>query len=372
MALQDGFVVLNLDIVAPGTGYGNEDTEGVLLMRSPGSQSLKVGNGFQGEYSCTDDGRINGADITTAGKNYSSGSWNIAGGVEWGAPGEFCSISILGTSKSTPATGTGAIIIPKIGQNKSMSFSDINRERGVAIDTANSDIHDLYEDFSSVAGTVHTDVSSKPNFDWFQGGPQSGSASHPIRLDEFYGSTYDSYGGIGCLGIGTPITLANGTVKNIEDINVGDTIKSANVPGMPLDFDEEDTWSTWSGIPHGNAPNSVWATAYYDIQELNRASPQTAAVMDIYFDYYDNYYLINGTLKATYEHPFFILRDGGYYFKTTASLQIGDKLFKDTNDFEEVTSIDFVNEQLETVNLNVESLDVYFGGGYLMHNVHGK
>ena len=26
----------------------------------------------------------------------------------------------------------------------------------------------------------------------------------------------------------------------------------------------------------------------------------------------------------------------------------------------------------ETVNLNVEPLDVYFGGGYLMHNVHGK
>ena len=31
-----------------------------------------------------------------------------------------------------------------------MSFSDINRERGVGLETQNSDIHDLYEDFSSV------------------------------------------------------------------------------------------------------------------------------------------------------------------------------------------------------------------------------
>ena len=285
-------------------------------------------------------------------------------------PGEFCSIGIAGS-------GHGAKIIPTIGQTHSMSFSDINVERGFEYNTENSDIHDLYEDFSSVAGSVHTDVTSKPNFDWFQGGPRSASApqeyqSHPIRLDEFYSSTYDSYGGLGCLGIGTSITMADGTTKNIEDVNVGDTIRSATVPGMPLDFDEEDTWSVWSGTPHGNPPGSVWATAYYDIQEMNRVTPASASVMDIYFDYYDNYYLINGSLKATYEHPFFVLRDGNYHFKTTVSLLLGDKLFKTNNEFEIIETLEFVNESLETVNLNVENLDVYFGGGYLMHNVHGK
>jgi len=285
-------------------------------------------------------------------------------------PGEFCSIGISGT-------GYGAKIIPTIGQDASISFNQINVERGIAGDTANSDIHDLYEDFSSIAGSVHDDVFGKPNFDWFQGGPQSASSagnyqSHPIRLDEFYGSNYSQYGGLGCLGIGTPITMADGSTKNIEDINVGDTIRSATVPGMPLDFDEEDTWSAWSGTPHGNPPGSVWATAYYDIQEINRATPASARVMDIYFDYYDNYYLVNGSLKATYEHPFFIIRDGSYYFKTTASLLLGDKLFKTNNEFETIETVEFVNEPLETVNLNVENLDVYFGGGYLMHNVHGK
>ena len=374
MALQDGFKVLGLTIFEGGTGWGNSTT-GTLKMRAPGSVTLNVGTGFTGSWSSNGSGVITGTSIASAGKNYSSGSWAYSTDGK-AIPGEFCSIGIGGS-------GDGALIIPTIGQDASISFNQINVERGIAGDTANSDIHDLYQDFSSIAGSVHSDVDGKPNFDWFQGGPRSASAvseegiggmyqSHPIRLDEFYGSNYSQYGGLGCLGIGTPITMADGTTKNIEDVNVGDWVRAATVPGMPLDFDEEDTWSVWTGTPHGNPPTSVWATAYYDIQEVNRVTPASASVHDIYFDYYDNYYLVNGSLKVTYEHPFFVLRDGSYHFKTTVSLELGDKLFKTDNEFEEVSSIEFVNEPLETVNFDVESLDVYFGGGYLMHNVHGK
>jgi len=384
MALQDGFKVLELNIIASGSGYdaGGEGDDLVLRMVAPGSSSIGVGDGFTGTYSCDDaGGPITEVTITAAGKNYSSGSWDFAGHGR-AAVGEFCSITIHGATKNAPATGTGAIILPRIGQDASISFNQINVERGLAGDTANSDIHDLYQDFSSIAGSVHTDLDGKPNFDWFQGGPKTASVSdggsggvyqsHPIRLDEFYGSNYSQYGGLGCLGIGTPITMADGSTKNIEDLNVGDWVRAATIQGMPLDFDEENTWSTWQGTPHGNPPGSVWATAYYDIQEINRVTPASSSVQNIYFDYYDNYYLINGSLKATYEHPFFILRDGSYHFKTTASLVVGDKLFKDNNEFEQISSIDFVNDTLETVNFNVEQLDVYFGGGYLMHNVHGK
>jgi hypothetical protein len=370
MALQDGFKILELTVWDGGGGYQHQAT-GSLTMRAPGSHSIGVGSGFEGRYyvsdpnaGVTDRGIIYSASIQSKGKNYSSGSWNIDAEVP-AALGEFVSVGILGT-------GSGSIILPRIGQDTSMSFADINVERGLAANTANSDIHDLYEDFSSIAGTVNTDLFGKPNFDWWQGGPKSASASHPIRLDEFYGTNYSQYGGTGCLGLETPITMADGSTKNIEDLNVGEWVRAATIPGMPLDFDEEDTWSIWEGIPHGNPPSSVWATAYYDIQEINRVTPASASIQEIYFDYYDNYYLINGSLKATYEHPFFILRDGRYHFKTTVSLRLGDKLFKTNNEFEEISSIEFVNEPLETVNFNVENLDVYFGGGYLMHNVHGK
>ena len=369
MALQDGFKILDLTVWDGGGGFATGT--GSLSMRAPGSHSIGVGSGFLGRYYTTDPvggsaaGVIYSASIQAQGKNYSSGSW----GYQYGgtaAPGEFVSVGIRGT-------GSGSIILPKIGQDQSISFYDIQDE--CTTQTAGAEpasLAELYGLYSSIAGSVHDELTGKPNFDWFQGGPVSASAQNPIRLDEFYGSTYSMYGGVGCLGIGTPITMADGTTKNIEDVNIGDMIRSATVPGMPLDFDEEDTWSVWSGTPHGNPPSSVWATAYYDIQEVNRVTPASAEVMDIYFDYYDNYYLINGSLRATYEHPFFVLRDGSYQFKTTASLLLGDKLFKTNNEFETIETVEFVNEPLETVNLNVENLDVYFGGGYLMHNVYGK
>ena len=40
--------------------------------------------------------------------------------------------------------------------------------------------------------------------------------------------------------------------------------------------------------------------------------------------------------------------------------------------FEEVLAVTFVDEELETVNLNVEPYDVYFADGILVHNVHDK
>jgi hypothetical protein len=375
MALQDGFKVLDLNILANGTGFGSSQS-GVLLMRSPGSQSIEVGSGFLGQWNSAGNGRIVSASITSRGKNYSSGSWTLGGTA---IPGEFCSISIHGSTAQTSVAGSGAIIIPSIGQDASMSFSDINVERGVGA-TSQASIHDLYEDFSSIAGDVHTDVTGKPNFDWFQGGPKSASGvdsgggggiyqSHPIRLDEFYGSNYSQYGGVGCLALGTKILMSDNSIKNIEDVNVGDWVMASNIPGMPLDFDEEDTWSIWEGIPHGQEDQD---RMMYDIQILNISTPASASVQEIYFDYYDNYYIINDSLKVTYEHPFFVLREGKYSFKTTISLQIGDMLYDSNNEFEEIKSLEFVNEPIETVNMNVEDLDVYFGGGYLMHNVHGK
>ena len=366
MALQDGFKILGLTVWDGGSGFNT--LTGSLTMRAPGSHSIGVGSGFIGRYYVTDPAGntpstvIYSASIQSQGKNYSSGSYDSYSGRA--TPGEFVSVGIKGSGK-------GAIIFPTVGQDISMSFKDLNLERGEAYNAAAS-LSEIYGQFSAIAGSVHTDLTGKPNFDWFQGGPVSASAQNPIRLDEFYGSNYSQYGGVGCLGIGTSITMADGTTKNIEDVNIGDMIRSATVPGMPLDFDEEDTWTVWSGVPHGNPPGSVWASAYYDIQETNRVTPASASVENIYFDYYDNYYLVNGSLKATYEHPFFVLRDGSYYFKTTASLIPGDRLFKTNYEFETIETLEFINEPLETVNLNVESLDVYFGAGYLMHNVYGK
>ena len=61
------------------------------------------------------------------------------------------------------------------------------------------------------------------------------------------------------------------------------------------------TWKDWIGVPHGNAPNNVWATAFYDIQELNRVTPVSSSVFDLYYDFYDSYFLVNDTEIFTFK-----------------------------------------------------------------------
>ena len=59
----------------------------------------------------------------------------------------------------------------------------------------------------------------------------------------------------------------------------------------------------------------------------------------------------------------------------TEDLIIGDEILTDTSGsftFESITSKELIEEELETVNLNVEPSDVYFAGGVLVHNVHSK
>ena len=374
MALQDGFKILNVQIINGGGGFAGSTTYSLSFRDRVGQ-----GSGAVGTVTTNSAGTIVTSSISNRGKNYSSGSWEgLANNT--GTPaikGNFTTIGVL------DAPGSASILIPVIGMDTSMSISDINVERGFASNTSNSDIHDLYNDFAAVGGLntlgQNVDVgelsqSNKPNFDWYNGGPVSGANNQDnvIRFDEFYGSTFDTYGGNGCLALGTKITLPDGSTKNVEELNIGEYVKSVQIPGVPLDFDAEDTWRDWIGVPHGNAPNNVWATAFYDIQELNRVSPVSASVFDIYYDYYDSYFLINGNLKVTWEHPFFVLKNGSYSFEKTLNLQVGDKIYTPQNDFSDVTSIELVNEEIETININVEPYDVYFAEGMLLHNVHDK
>ena len=64
----------------------------------------------------------------------------------------------------------------------------------------------------------------------------------------------------------------------------------------------------------------------------------------IYYDYYDSY-LINNLLrdlKVTWEHPFFVLRNGNYSFKKT-KFGVGDRveLMTSTNEFITIFSIEY-------------------------------
>ena len=190
MALQDGFKI-TFTVVNGGGGFGHNITYQVTARDRVGQ-----GSGFAGKVKST-NGVLGAVTITTSGKNYSSGSWEgLANNT--GTPaikGNFTTLAV--TSAGGDVAGSGSILIPVITMDSSISINDINVERGFSGTTANSDIHDLYNDFASVGGLTDggaatdvfnaTETWNKPNFDWYVGGPVSGAndQDNVIRFDEF-------------------------------------------------------------------------------------------------------------------------------------------------------------------------------------------
>jgi len=437
MALNSGFSITGLTLLASGSGYANSTTYNLVAL-DPGQ-----GSGFTGTCTTNGSGKVASTSITAGGANYSSGSWSYepigstigpaynasSWTTAYGATRFYTNTSFTSTNKKfcfhdgwgylqvltytsqtgggpsyfdgvsgwrtfppevsqsaqytsylhahpavphmapvynvqrskirTPGSyttitlagpGSGSLIVPTIGYANNIDVDSIRTENGDS--QGNNDIHDLYEAFNTVAKV------SKKNFDWYGVGPIYNTDSpHPIRFDEFFSSTIDAYGGSGCFSIDTPITMADGYTKKIEDLSVGEEVLTLTLPTMPLDFDDKDTWVDW------------------ETDTLDGAEYTTTKLTDIMFDWYDEYYKINDRIKVTFEHPFFIKHNNKYEFKKTEELIPGDEILTDTSGsftFETITSIEVIEEELETVNINVEPNDVYFAGGVLVHNVHDK
>jgi len=174
-------------------------------------------------------------------------------------------------------------------------------------------------------------------------------------------------GGGGCFAYGTQILMADGTTKNIEEMMVGDVVKSMSIPGMPIVDGTDDDWNTYKD---------------FTTNSLVSSSLSTATVRKAVTDSYDNYYKItlgNGDiLKATYEHPLFVQRDGVYkwvkvnHTEVSSSLKTTDLLVDKDKNTQTISSIDFVDEILDVGTIDVEDLDVYFANNYLVHNAETK
>jgi hypothetical protein len=170
-------------------------------------------------------------------------------------------------------------------------------------------------------------------------------------------------GGGGCFAYGTQILMADGTTKNIEEIMVGDVVKSMSIPDMPIVEGTDDDWNTYKD---------------FTTNSLVSSSLSTATVRKAVTDSYDNYYKItlgNGDiLKVTFEHPLFVQRDGVYQWtkvnhtELSSSLKTTDLLVDKDKNTQTISSIDFVDEVLDVGTIDVEDLDVYFANNYLVHN----
>ena len=133
-----------------------------------------------------------------------------------------------------------------------------------------------------------------------------------------------SMGMQGCFVAGTLVQLPNG-IKYIEDIEIGDIVKSFDV-----------------------GTSSV----------VNSKVTETFVHSDRY------YMIINGNIKTTSVHPFY--SDGNWI--EAGDLSIGDKILHVDGLEHTIETIELSDEPVTVYNFEVDGTHNYFAEGYLVHN----
>ena len=155
-------------------------------------------------------------------------------------------------------------------------------------------------------------------------------------------------GGGGCLISGTQITLTDNSLVNIEDLVVGQVLKSTVFGDMP-DGDNYETLSGWS------QSNPVLSTT---TAELISITPYTVPEV---------YSLNDGLLTSSGTHLHIIKRGGNWSVIKAMNIVEGDILMSTTGEIT-ITSIVVDNTSTVVYKLDVETNDTFIANGIVTHN----
>lgn len=210
---------------------------------------------------------------------------------------------------------------------------------------------------------------------WYSSASGSGLLSTSQTLSfsvSNFTNNYSWYGNVfiysSCCPTGTKISMAEGPDKNIEDIVVGDVLKSANVPGAPntsvQDFKRTDLYDWDSGVTQSEAWTD-WSLT-------------TASVVDIEAHDVDELVSINdGLLQCTPQHTLMMYTqrmDGsrGWCMRPASCLMEGDHILQQNGTGIEVAKTEriYATEEnpITVYDINVEDDDFYWTNGFMSHN----
>ena len=164
----------------------------------------------------------------------------------------------------------------------------------------------------------------------------------------------DTYGGVpSCLLFGSQVSKSDGSVVNVEDLNIGDEILSVSLQGST---DES---------------SGDWTNDTFD--KDGTFTQHSASVMRVLYEFANSYYDINdGQEKITGEHHMLYRQAGNqnWVWKTAPDFQVGDYLMgKSGNEIAISSIVPNVNvDGYEVVQLDVEPDDFYIGQTFLVHN----
>lgn len=243
---------------------------------------------------------------------------------------------LLPESNGTPNTGSlsansdPAVVIPANG----FDYSTPSEPTPTAPAPVPNGVYDRDDDYSAPPATVP---------------PSQPTTTEPAPVYEFdFGGIFGDF----CFAFGTKITMADGSFKNIEDLKLGDSLKTFNIPTL-TNGDAPEAWS----------PKEVWSVA--TTEDFENA---TTTVSRFDTGTYSKYYKINNKIKVTHEHWILVKRDNLWQFMQVADMRIGDYLLGQNKEEVEVFNIEFVPTRISVVNLDVEENDMYFADGILAHN----
>tara|TARA_Y100000817_G_scaffold27169_1_gene19218 strand:- start:330 stop:833 length:504 start_codon:yes stop_codon:yes gene_type:complete len=152
-----------------------------------------------------------------------------------------------------------------------------------------------------------------------------------------------------CFLPGTKITLSNNIKINIEKLKKGDTLLSYKLDDMEPYTKSVDVLSWFSEDDTGEFTESE--------------------VSNIWSDKSPGYIILNDKLHVTHEHLIFTKMDDEYTWLSAKEIRKGDIVFTDKGEYEKITKVERIKEEVTVYNLRVTSSAMnYFADSYLVHN----
>lgn len=150
--------------------------------------------------------------------------------------------------------------------------------------------------------------------------------------------------GTGCLSEDTPILMADGSIKLIKDVVVGDKLKAFYKSGMI--HEDVEGWEEWT------------------TENIEDAVIHETTVVGVYPDVYKAHYYFNQDLRITIQHHILVKKQstGVWGWHTADELVIGD-CFVDIDGQEvPIHRIEYIEKAIPVVKLDVEETDTYYAG----------
>jgi hypothetical protein len=148
----------------------------------------------------------------------------------------------------------------------------------------------------------------------------------------------------------TKVRMADGTLKEAQDVVVGDVLLSADLPGLGENFTTEDVIA-WTSGEIFDAVNATTTT----VQSVT--SHPSSVLVDINGDTFTDTHLI------------LVKRDESIFFKFASQVQENDLVWNyGSESWDPITSLSSTEVQYNSVTINCEPHDVFFTEKTLTHD----